>query len=527
MPSAHPRRKVYHRGGHYNLRMKTLERLVEKAEGLEVPIWALVFLVIVFSAIRHYLEISFFGYEHVTRLYFLHACSYYLMVFMFIFLALKAITGEKADRIASAISVAVPVILLPPIVDRFIFGRTSGYSYPSPYTWANMAMSFFESDPTYLHRGHQVEFAILLALIFVYILVKMKPLGRVQRIAVALASTFSVYVSIVAISTPRIWPLFDLLSLTGPFNEFTRDYPYIVYNFIYITFASIFFWLTILVENPQKVKILMRDASPPRIIHFSLMYVLGFFVQLNFLGMEDVYFRGNLLVLLIGILSAASGWAFVVAINNYYDRQVDRITNAYRGIVSGEYTEINLMGFSLLALITGAYTALILGIMPLVFYLLFVLLGFLYSYPKIYLKRYGTKTIIIGLGSALLFAMGYFSPWYPEMRTFDLRFWTYFLVLFAVFSAGSVMNDLKDVESDVENGVKTIFTVFGRERGKKIAAAMMLLAFSLPGIIAPEMLPVFVLLAALGAFLLMREKVLYIYLVYFAEYFTILLFHTL
>jgi len=502
-------------------------RIVSRAEGLDVPIWLLLILIISFGSLRGYLEIALLNYSPHYIISFLQtSCSYYLMMFMFVFLALKAITGEKTQKIVSALSVAVPVILIPPIVDRFIFNRTMPYEIPSSHTWANMTLSFFQSNPASFYRGHQVEFAIFLALIFFYICVKLHPMKKVQRAALSLGSTFVIYVAIMAISTPEIWPIYWILYI--PYGSgFTEMYPDIAYNFVYVVLASIFFWLAIIIENPAKVKKLMADASPPRIIHFSLMYVLGFCVQLDYSRLSKVYYYGNALTLLIGVLSAASGWAFVVAINNYYDKKEDEITNTFRGLSSGEYTEINLMRFSILALVTGAYTSLLLGIMPTVFYLSFVFLGFLYSYPKIYLKKYGTKTIIIGLGSALLFGMGYFSPWLPNLSPPDARFWIYFTVLFIVFSAGSVMNDLKDVESDRLRGTITVFTLLGRKRGKIFGAALMLVAFSLPAVLAPAIAFVFFALAIIGALLLIKEKVLYIYFVYFSEYFLILLFHSL
>ncbi len=368
------------------------ENIVSKAERLDVPLWFLLLLIISFGSLRGYLEIALLNYSPQHVISFLQtSCSYYLMMFMFIFLALKSITGEKTQKIVSALSVVVPVILIPPVVDRFIFNRTTPYEIPNPHTWANMTLRFFQSNPASFYRGHQVEFAIFLALLFFYICVKLRPMKRVQRAALSLGSTFVIYVAIMAISTPEIWPIYSILYTPYSTSGFTAMYPDIAYNFVYVVLASIFFWLAIIIENPLKVKKLMSDASPPRIIHFSLMYVLGFFVQLDFAKLNNVYYNGNVLTILIGVLSAASGWAFVVAINNYYDKKEDEITNSFRGLSSGEYTEINLMRFSILALVTGAYTALLLGTMPFLFYLSFVLLGFLYSYPKIYLKKYGTK----------------------------------------------------------------------------------------------------------------------------------------
>ncbi len=503
-------------------------KIVRNVENLSIPLWGFAVMVALFGSIRYYLEIAFFHYENVTFVIFLHSISYYIMLYFFVLACLKIITNENVYKIISALTISTPIIILPPILDKFVFGRTIGYSYPTLQNWANIALTFFESNPEYMYRGHQIEFALILLLIFVYIYTKLNKMKKAQRIAISSASTFSIYITIFFLSTPQLSIIYNLLYVPGPYSNFTRDYPYIVYNFRYILVAFLSFWTAILVENPKKVAKLLKDASPPRILHFSLMFILGFFLQYSALGIsQEIYIRGNLLMLLIGTFSAASGWAFVVGINNYYDKLADEITNNYRGLTTGEYSETNLMGFIILTLAAGGYAALLIGVMPFLFYTLFILMGFLYSYPKIYLKKYGIKTIIIGLGSALLLGMGYFSPWFPQISGMNERFWIYFIVIFTVFSAGSVMNDLKDYESDKEGGTRTIFTHFGREKGKKVGALLLIIAFSVPSILAPLLTPAFITLAVLAAYLLLKEKVLYIYFVYFSEYFMILFFHTL
>ncbi len=508
--------------------MGPIEKFITRMENIHISVWAFLSLLLLFVSIRYYLEILFFHCENITLLKISAQLTYYVMLYLFTLFALKLFTDEDVAKISPVMTVSLPALILPPLIDKFIFGRTQPYMAPTADNWARMALTFFQSDPSYMSHGHQVEFAILLTLVGMYIYVKLKGHRLPQRIAFALGATFTIYMSLFALMTPSLWYLINLFMVSPVPPGFKEDYPYLVYTFSYILVGYLSFWLAIIAENPKKVWKLLKDASPPRIVHFSLMFVLGYFVQMKiFAPYDEIYWRGNLLMLLIGVFSAASAWAFVVGINNYYDKKQDELTNSYRGLATGEYTDTNLMDFVILALLAGAFTSYLIGPYSFIFYFLFVLLGFLYSYPRIYLKRYGTKTIIIGLGSSLLFAMGYFAPWLLEKATMNLRFWIYFVILFIVFSAGSAMNDLKDVESDRENGVHTIFTYFGKERGKKVGAAMLIVAFSLPSILAPQFTPAFIFLAGIGAYFLMKEKVLLIYFVYFSEYFLILFFHTL
>ncbi|NPA74998.1 MAG: UbiA family prenyltransferase [Euryarchaeota archaeon] len=508
--------------------MGLVERFITRLENIHVPVWGFLALLLLAGSLRYYFEVVFFHITNITLLKLTSHLTYFVMLYLFTLFALKLFTDEKVAKIAPVMTVSLPALVLPPIVDHFIFGRTAPYMMPTTENWARMALTFFQSDPSYMSHGHQVEFAVLMALVAMYIYVKLKGHRLPQRIAFSLSATFTIYMSLFVLMTPSLWLLIRVFMVSPVPPGFKGDYPYIVYNFSYILVGFLSFWLAIIAENPRKVWKLLKDASPPRILHFSLMFVLGYFVQMNmFAPYDEIYWRGNLLMLIIGVFSAASAWAFVVGINNYYDKSQDKLTNTFRGLTTGEYTDTNLLDFVILALAAGAFTAYLLGPWSFLFYFIFVLLGYVYSYPRIHLKKYGTKTIIIGLGSSFLFAMGYFAPWLANKNPMDLRFWIYFAVLFIVFSAGSVMNDLKDVDSDKKHGIRTIFTYFGKERGKKVGAALLVVAFSVPSILAPAFTPAFLALAALAAYFLMIERVLFIYMVYFAEYFLILFFHTL
>ena len=503
-----------------------LKRFIQWAEDLRISVWKFLILVAIFSATRAYIGIITFKYADISRLAFLNCISYHLMDFIFILFMLKAITNERIDKISSIMTLVIPLIILPPIIDKYIpsifFDFVSLYST----TGIHITGGYFENFR--ISIGQLIEKTIIILLLGAYIYDKLNVKKNLKKFILAVFSPFFIFMSLYIMDALLSWIIYKWAIPSGSFDNFTKEYPYIISNFLYILIGFILFWLTILLENPKKVWVLLKDASPPRVIHFSLMFILGFVIQFEKHGpYSNVYLNGNILMALIGVFSAASGWAFVVAINNYYDKEEDEITNQQRGLASKKYSEINLLNFAILALSAGAYTSLILGLWPLIFYALFTFLGFAYSYPRIHLKKYGVKTIIIGLGSSILFGMGYTSPWYPMHSLFDRSFWTYFVILFAVFSTGSAMNDLKDFESDRIHDIKTIFTIFGIEKGKIIGSVMLIVAFSLPSILAPVFTPVFIGLAILGVFLLIKEKVTYIYFVYFTEYLIILFFHGL
>ncbi len=258
------------------------------------------------------------------------------------------------------------------------------------------------------------------------------------------------------------------------------------------------------------------DASPLRTTHFVLLYVLGYLVSLDEYGMSLSVGK-----LILGLLATTFGWFFVVSINNYFDREADRKSNPERGIPQAVYSERELLIFTAANALLGAILSALLSTKTLIFYLLFIFLGHIYSCPRIYLKKYGIKTVIIGLGSSLVFSMGFFTEGNFE---FTENFQFMFIIVLVIFSVGSLINDLKDIEADREHGVITPYTLFGRRWGKVVTILLLLLAFTLPSLITPQGLWIYSAIAVMAAALLWFERVKFIYLLYFLEYLLLLYF---
>jgi 4-hydroxybenzoate polyprenyltransferase len=184
----------------------------------------------------------------------------------------------------------------------------------------------------------------------------------------------------------------------------------------------------------RKVLKMVADASPLRTTHFILIYILGFVIATkNIQAFINLDF-------LFGILVTTFGWFFIVSINNYFDREHDKKSNPHRGLPQEAYSERELLIFTFSNLIIGFIFSFLLTLQAVLFYSLFVLLGYLYSCPRVYLKKYGIKSVIIGLGSGMVFGMGFFTL----PGDFTEYFWFLFLLVTIIFSAGSVINDLKD-----------------------------------------------------------------------------------
>ncbi len=502
-----------------------IKSVVSWFENANIPVWAWLIELFVVSGIRFYAEGFYFRYSY-DNMVFIHALGYYFFIFTFAFMITKLITNEKSRKIASAFSFFTPVIIITPFVDYYYFGRTAGYPYPSTFNWAQITLSFFQKYPNAPSHGYQIEFGILFFALFIYIYSKLENRRIVEKLILSASTVFTIYVMVLYLSTPDFSYInnYFMGDIPTPWILLFKDFPYYVWFLRYSSLGIIFLLISAIAGDVRKIFHLLKDSSLLRTIHFVMMVFLGFYLIKPNLDWSVIPGRINTITIILASLSSVFGWFFIVGINNYYDWESDMITNIKRGLPSGYYTPQDLLDFSLMSLVIGFFLLLPLGFLPIFFYSVFVFLGFIYSYPPLYLKQYGVKTIFIGTGSALIFSVGYFTPVYTYLfPSLDFHFWLLFFIVLIIFSIGSIINDLKDYESDRVSGVKTVFTWLGKERGLLFSSVILLIAFSLPVLICPQGIFIFPVLAVIASYLFYREKVFWVYMVYFAEYVALIL----
>ena len=494
-------------------------------ENANIPLWAWLIELFVAGGIRYYMEGFYFRYSY-DYVVLIHALGYYFFIFTFAFMMTKLITNESSNKIASAFAFFTPVIIVTPFIDYYIFGRTAGYPYPSKYNWTQITLSFFQKYPNIPSHGYQVEFGILFFGLFIYIYSKLESRRIMEKIILSSSAVFTIYVLVLYLSTPDFSPISNYFmgDIQTSWLLVFKDFPYWVWFFRYSLLGIAFIGVSALYGDVKKFFHILKDASLLRTMHFVMMVFLGFYIVKPNMDWSVIPGRIDLINVVLVTLSSILGWFFIVGINNYYDREIDMLTNLERGLPSGHYEPEELLNFSLVSLVLGFFLLLPFGLMVILFYSIFVFLGFIYSYPLLYFKKYGVKTVFIGAGSALVFATGYFAPLYTfTLPSLDFHFWTLFLIVLVIFSIGSIINDLKDYKGDFVSDVKTIFTWLGKERGLTLSAILLFVAFSLPTVICFQGFFVFPVLGAVAAYLFYREKVVAVYMVYFVEYIAILL----
>lgn len=304
------------------MKMKKMMRFadfIDYIEKINLPFWGFVIEMIVVFAVRDIVEVNTLHY-HYDFIMHIHALLYFFYVISFVLMATVIVTGEKIIKVARAFSVGIPFIIPTPIIDRYIFHRTAWYDYPSPQNWADITLSFFQSNPEIVYRGHQIEFLILLSLLFAYILNKTREFPTVKRIIYSFTTTFSIYVGVMWLSTPKLSPIYTWIGTIHEFpigNPLIIDFPYYVYIFMYSIGTLFFIFMGIIYTERNHLKMALDRIASMKIhnVEFTILalttallaflYIPSQGISISFSGIDG---RVNFIILTLVSISSIFVW---------------------------------------------------------------------------------------------------------------------------------------------------------------------------------------------------------------------------
>lgn len=394
---------------------------------------------------------------------FAHYPSFYAAVFLSLNLIIYFFTRKKVQDILKISLLFSPVLLLPPLFDLVI---TQGRGWQLAYIFQGfpeLIFSFFTFfgnlyDPG-ISLGMRVEVLLILIGLFVFIYYQKKQLVNAFFAAFITYCVFYIYFALPSFSSK----LMQLGTL-------------IYQEELNLVMARIF-WLIIVAQvlllwyftQPKIFKAWMKNLRWERIIYYCSIAGLG------------IYYAGGLtgdyLSLIICALVLAINFWLAVGVNDLADIKGDRISNPERPLVkekisTAEQKFINLGLFFFL--ITGA---LLLNYLVFILMLLYQFIYYIYSAPPLRLKRcLGISSVLVGLNAVLVFMAGFFLVSELEFHDFPMAmFW----LLLIIYSLIVNVKDIKDEAGDKADHIKTIITVFGLIKGKKIIAYLSILALLL------------------------------------------------
>ncbi len=477
-------------------------KTVRRIEGIRAPfvLWVGAFFGITFA--RNILE-SFLEQPHELirfEWFFVHYPLAGISLVLAYALVLIFLAKERIQKIGKVLVAVWLIVLVAPVLDFMISG---GQGYGLTYVYGNLEalmkyfFSFFGEFRGFgVTPGQRLEIATGMLLGFLYVANKT---GKYWK---GVLGGFLIYaITFVFSAMPSV--LVMALFLNPGLN--IRHYPEtffwvgdaltVLFFFLIIAELAALFWIC----EKEKFRLVLKSLLPLKALHYLLMVLFGAIVGLSLHAGEV---RGTELA----VLCVAGFFGFQAArgINDFADKKIDRISNTGRVLANGlngeEYKALIVVWF-LIAL----YGTVIAGIVPAILFLASFGVAAAYSLPPLRLRKFFLSgNLLLALISVNAFFSGYFVQGGESFLEVPVNF-PLFILIYVVISFN--VKDLKDFEGDKAGGVKTIPVLFGKEKGRKIIAVLILASYLLSSfMLGKEILLIPGILFGFAGFFLVLKK---------------------
>lgn len=487
-----------------------IDKLINFVEKERLGILGVFILVSIIISVRTFLEASlspswrkFYG-----AFFYAHTMAFYVPQFLGMLLLLKIFTGEKLIKLANLASLGFIITIFPPIYDFVICNRKYGYAYMSYEKIPKMLTSFYLKYPSQFHQlsnGQVLQFIILFTLATIYMIFKTKSLIK------SITFPIIIYFGAPLTAFPTLNPFLAKLNEIKATTNYPLAVESVLYLFNYILVSAIISLLILFVIYKRKIINIFKSMRLMPTAHFLLMVIIGIIIanQINMIKVFSMPWEVETGLVGIALFSTFLLWQYAVWINHVYDYEIDQITAKERALPQGILNVKAVKETAFVLCIISISLSFLLGY-AFFMAILAAFLAYIYSCPPFRLRNTIFSSLFIGAGSMMAFFYGYFVPspsmiryeWFiystiPNMETIFIG-----ILIFVILSVGSTIKDIKDYEGDRKAGVKNIFTVFGIEKGTKIATVLIFLAINMPLLIIHDLidfifLPFYALLTSL------------------------------
>jgi 4-hydroxybenzoate polyprenyltransferase len=446
-----------------NRLVTSADKYIDKIENVKIPTPLFALHIFFLISLRDIFEQIFFE-EQFSIFQFMHHFFFYILMFQAGVIIISSIAKRDIEKVARIVSSGFFLILLPPLIDHFIFHRSFPYEYILPNEFIRQFLRFFLFTSKAGH-GIAIEIAALLFLASLYVGIKSRSLLRAVLTGIVLYILTSISVA------PRL------------FLPIPDTQKYIFYHSRHIIYFGFYFILNMVIGliylarvNKHLPGALIKEMISFRTLHFILIVLVGahFNDFLHFFVFPDFIYILTCVALIIMI------WMFTLLTNNVYDLEIDKVSNPHRPLVEGQVCPAHYLGIASVLALIAIFMSPVLGSIPFVITLISILSSLAYSVPPIRLRRKLLSTVFIGWGSFLAFFIGIFATVRIKGISVDTKVIHVALLIFLAFSIGPLTKDLKDYEGDLKNGVRTLFTTYGIQKATKMASLFLGLSLVLP-----------------------------------------------
>lgn len=444
--------------------MNFLKRIIQKKYSLLevliiVFVTSLIRVIIDFGLLQYPLELDIF--QHYVRFY-LENLYFFMIAFVVGSFVMSKLMNRGFVEVANGIMKIYPVIILPPLIDYFIAGRRLGYEYATTenFLYNFFTISWIQGDAT-LGISFEITLGLVLFGLFVY---RMTSSWAKVIIAVLLTTVMTVF-----ISTPEL--LFG-----GRADYYYLEFLpfYYFYPFIFISMFLLWYY------QKEKCVALLKHSKPVTGVIFFGVVAAGGFAAAQY-GSEF-----NVLRVLLAGTSIFFVWLFSTIINDIYDLSIDRKSNANRPLVKKIFSLKEYWLISVVYAFLAFSFSSILGVEVAILVLFGLAISIVYSMPPLRFRNNFLGNISMGAGMVISFLVGY-SAIGGFSFNLEKNALLFLLIAFLYTTIGTTVKDIKDLRSDATFGVKNLFTVFGKKKGKNVVTSALFVTLNSPAFILNEL----------------------------------------
>jgi 4-hydroxybenzoate polyprenyltransferase len=422
---------------------------------------------------------------------FSHTFLFFLLTYIIFLIFLFFLTKEKLEKIANFLLWGFLIIIFPPVVDKFIFGDEiykSFYLFDSVQGLVIRFFTFFGENPDWgITYGARFNMAISLFFITGYIYLKTK---NKTKTALGLVGSYLIFFLLSSFPSLAVYFLeifkiqevsystvagyfmspFSVFGLRGEILEsfMARKLALIYLPLIFLIVSG--FWWSL---DFKKHLSLFKNIRLPQIIFNGGILFIG-------LGLGWFYYPENfqldffsLLVILNLLIIVFTSWFFSVFVNDYYDLEIDKISNKNRPLIQKTISMKENWDYAWFFFFVSLLGASLVGPIFFLIILVYHLLTWVYSDYPFRLKRFiGVSNVLIAFSSLIFLIIGFLI--FSNSQTLDKFPWTVYWFLFLAYFLITPLKDLKDLEGDKKNKSTTLPTLVGRKNTRLLVSIFLL-----------------------------------------------------
>lgn len=521
---------------------QALDRFIMFLERDRLSIIGLFAYILIVSLVRdiseYYLLDRIFVIEPHPWVYSIaHHVIFYFLTFFGLVLLLSAFTRRGVRRAANFVSTFFWIIILPPYLDRFLFGSNENYAYFSPADFVNYIMHFSGST---FHPGQAIEIiTVVVALLGYAIWVKRSSFGSVEgrvvmTVEMALLVLFTV-LSLFIMATPGAYMPVGAINGVPVFPSYDVTRYHQLHLFIFSYYLVLLLGMLgslLYLNNPRIFRQVGLSLRPVQTIMFMGIVAAGIASgwssqvgTVYVTSILDKPYWVNLEFVILSIVSSMLAWLVSTMWNDLSDHAGDIPGKGGRTLASGLVGRRDLTEMSLVLMAISLVVGALLSWYHVLLLALIFILSFIYSFPPVRFKERILSPLLLGMGSFLAFLYGFMTPlsavrlyqgdpdlvhpdsWSPIVPSPTIQAVLLGMYMFIGLVVGSMVTDIEGYEEDVRSKVRTVYTQWGLERGRKLVSVLVLLTSLTPLAIfqtVPDLI-IFPVLGIIASYLFLRH----------------------